>query len=203
VEEAITMEFADVVHKRRMVRHFTGAPVPIETIERIIRLAQHAPSAGFSQGVTFVVVTDAATRQRTAALVDEAGYVGLGQHPFISEAPVQVLLCTSEQTYVERYREPDKRPDPDAEDEPWPIPYWHIDAGCAMMLVLLAAVAEGLSAGFVATWDQQGFRDLLGIPENVLPVGLILLGYGAPDVPSTSLQRGRRPLDVVLHRERW
>ena len=57
------MNFAEVVRKRRMVRHFTSEPVPRETVERIVQTAQHAPSAGFSQGVSFVVVTDQETRR--------------------------------------------------------------------------------------------------------------------------------------------
>lgn len=197
------MEFNDVVLRRRMVRHFTPEPVPVATLERIVRTAQHAPSAGFSQGIAYVLITEPETRRQMAALVGEEGYVSMGHHPFISEAPAQILICTSEQIYMDRYREPDKKPDPDAEDEPWPVPYWHIDAGCAMMLLLLAAVDEGLAAAFVGMWDRKAIRDLLGIPEHFFPVGLVMVGHGAPDVPSPSLLRGRRPLDTVLHREHW
>ena len=62
------MQFTEVVRKRRMVRHFTPEPVELEALERIVDMARHAPSAGFSQGVSFVLVTDLATRRRVAEI---------------------------------------------------------------------------------------------------------------------------------------
>jgi len=196
------MQFHDVVRKRRMVRHFTAEPVPGEVVDRLIEAAQHAPSAGFSQGISFVAVTEEAMRKRVAELAGEEIYVRGGMHPFISEAPVQIVICASEQVYKERYREPDKKA-PDEEEMEWPVPYWHTDAGCALMLILLAAVDEGLAGAFVGNWRQQELRDLLGIPAHFDPVGIALIGHPAPDVPSPSLKRGRRPLAEVLHREHW
>ena len=196
------MQFQDVVRKRRMVRHFTAEPVPDEVVERLVEAAQHAPSAGFSQGISFVAVTDEATRKQVAALAGEEMYVRGGMHPFISEAPVQIVICASERVYKERYREPDKKA-PGEEEMEWPVPYWHTDAGCALMLILLAAVDEGLAGAFVGIWRQREFQDLLGIPSHFEPIGIALIGHPAPDVPSPSLKRGRRPLADVLHKERW
>lgn len=98
------MEFADVVRKRRMVRHFTSEPVAEATVKRIVSMAQRAPSAGFSQGVVFVAVTDEATRKRVGEISSEETYVNAGFDPFISEAPVQIIICTSEQIYHDRYK---------------------------------------------------------------------------------------------------
>lgn len=197
------MEFDTVVRTRRMVRNFLPDPVPNEVIDRIIDTGQHAPSAGFSQGVSFVVVTDPDTRKRIGELAGEEGYTSGGFHPFISAAPVQIVICTSEKVYKDRYREPDKKPDPDAEEAEWPSPYWHTDAGCALMLILLAAVNEGYASAFVGLWNVREMQDLLGIPEHFWPIGVAMIGKGAPDVRSGSLQRGRRKLGDVLHRERW
>jgi nitroreductase len=197
------MDFYDVVRKRRMVRHFTEEPVPWEVVERIVEAAQRAPSAGFSQGVSFVAVTDEPMRKRVADLTGEAGYVEAGFHPFVSEAPVQIVVCTSEKVYKDRYREPDKKPDPDAEEAEWPTPYWQTDAGCALMLILLAAVNEGLAGAFVGLWRFEEMQELLGIPEHFHPIGVAMIGHPAPDVKSGSLKRGRRKLEDVLHRERW
>jgi nitroreductase len=196
------MEFTDVVLKRRMVRHFTGEPVPLETIERLVELARHAPSAGFTQGQAFVVVTDPATRKAIATLCGEEYYVEGGFHPFVSEAPVLVIPCTSEAAYHRRYQEPDKIME-DGTEMVWPVPYWHMDVGCAVMVLLLAVVDEGLSAGFAGAWDLDALRALLGIPAEFTPVGVIPIGHRAPDVPSPSLKRGRTPDTAYLHRERW
>jgi len=188
-----------------MVRHFTDEAVPIATVEDIVRVAQRAPSAGFSQGVSFVLVTDPEVRKKVARLAGEEGYTSsrlAPMHPFISEAPVQIVVCTSEKVYKDRYREPDKAVPGQPEME-WPTPYWHTDAGCALMLLLLAAVDRGLSGAFVGLWDKQGMRDLLDIPDHFHPIGIVMIGHGAEDVKSPSLKRGRRSLDEVLHYQRW
>jgi nitroreductase len=196
------MEFAEVVRKRRMVRNFSPEPVAPEVIEGILTLARHAPSAGFTQGQSFVVVRQAETKRAIARLCGEEEYVGGGFHPFISAAPVLVIPCTSEAAYHRRYQEPDKT-GPDGAEIAWPVPYWHMDVGCSVMLVLLAAVDAGLAAGFAGAHDLDALRALLGIPAEVTPVGVIPIGHRAPDVPSPSLKRGRRPEGEYVHSERW
>jgi nitroreductase len=197
------VEFGDVVRRRRMVRNYTTEPVAPEAVERIIAVAQHAPSAGFSQGQSFVVVTDPAVRASIARLAEEEAYVADGFDPWISRAPVHVVVCVRKETYLERYREPDKGgPDGDAgTEEGWPVPYWWVDAGASMMLVLLAAVDEGLAAGFLGTHRMPDLKDLLGIPTDVEPIGIITIGHPAPDRKSGSLRRGRR--SDAVHGNRW
>jgi len=196
------MEFAEVVRKRRMVRNFTDEPVDPDTLERIITAARRIPSAGFSQGVAFVTVTDPDTRRAIAAIGGEEHYVAGGFDPFISRAPVHVVICTSEQVYHDRYNEPDKLND-DGSEINWPIPYWHTDAGCALMLLQLAAVNEGLGSAFIGVPNPADPQDVLGIPADFLPIGVTMIGHPAPDKKSGSLKRGHRPIDTVWHQERW
>lgn len=185
-----------------MVRNFTDEPVAAEVIERIVAAAQHAPSAGFSQGVVYVTVTDPDMRRRIAEIAGEQWYVSAGHEPFISRAPAQIVICTSEQVYHDRYNEPDKKAK-GQEEIGWPIPYWHTDAGASMMLVLLAAVNEGLGSAFVGVKDPSELQAALGIPEEYLPIGVTMIGYPAPDKKSGSLKRGRRSIEDILHREWW
>ncbi len=199
------MDFTDVVLKRRMVRHFTSEPVAPDVIERVIELARHAPSAGFTQGQSFIVVTQPQLKQAIARICGEESYVEDGFHSFISEAPVVVIACTSEAAYHHRYQEPDKLQE-DGTEVSWPVPFWHMDAGCAVMILLLAVVNEELAAGFAGIPSVQGLevlRALLGIPEEVTPVGVIPIGHRAPDVPSPSLKRGRKPASEYIHYEKW
>ena len=199
------MDFTEVVLKRRMVRHFTSEAVAPEVVDRMLELARHAPSAGFTQGQSFVVVTQPQLKQAIAHICHEASYTSGGFHSFISEAPVLVIACTSEAAYHRRYQEPDKVNE-DGSEIPWPIPFWHMDAGCAVMILLLAVVDEGLSAGFVGIPTVQGIevlQELLGIPADVTPIGVIPIGYRAPDVPSPSLKRGRKPAGEYIHHEKW
>ena len=196
------MEFAEVVLKRRMVRHFSPEPVDPQVISRILELAQHAPSAGYTQGQSFVVVTNPETKKALADLCGEEGYVSRGFHPFISGAPVLIVPCTSEEAYHRRYREPDKL-EPGSTEIEWPVPYWHFDIGAASMILLLAVVDEGLAAGFAGAHDLDAVRALLNLPPEVTPVGVIPIGHRAADVPSPSLKRGRKKLDQQVYYERW
>jgi nitroreductase len=196
------MEFQDVVRKRRMVRHFTGEAVDAETINRVLDLARHAPSAGFTQGQAFVVVTRPELKEGIAELCGEEGYVEAGFHHFISEAPVLVVPCTSEAAYHRRYQEPDKLLD-DGTEIIWPVPFWFMDIGCAAMIVLLAAVDEGLAAGFAGVHDLAALRTLLNLPDEITPMGIIPIGHRAPDKPSPSLKRGRKPVADAVHWEGW
>ena len=184
-----------------MVRNYTGEPVEEAVLARILDAARRGPSAGFSQGQRFVVVTDPAARRHIAAAAREAKYVAGGFEPWLSRAPVHVVVCTRIDDYVDRYREPDKAAAPPATE--WPVPYWYVDAGAALMLVLLAAVDEGLAAGFAGIHSFDGIRELLGIPEDVTPIGVVTIGHPASDRRSSSLSRGHKPLSEVVFRERW
>ena len=199
------MEFTEVVHKRRMVRHFSAEPVDAGIVQRMLELTHHAPSAGFTQGQSFVVVTQPHLKQAIATLCEEESYVQGGFHPFISGAPVLVIPCTSEAAYHRRYQEPDKINE-DGSEIVWPIPFWFMDIGCSVMLLLLAAVNEGLAAGYAGITlpeNLQALRECLGIPGEVTPVGVIPIGHRALDKPSPSLKRGRKAAEEYIHYERW
>ncbi len=196
------MEFKEVLKRRRMVRNYRDDPVDPATLSRVAASALRAPSAGNSQGVSVVVVTDVQRRQDIANLADEAAYVAAGFDPWISRAPAHIVISISEQIYHNRYRERDKVDDR-GEAISWPVPYWWVDAGAAMMAVLLAAVDEGLAAGLLGVHSIPELKQLLEIPDEFAPLGVITVGHPAPDRRSKSLDRGRRPLDETLHFETY
>ena len=196
------MEFTDVVRRRRMVRHFKPDALEPRMVDELMRLAQRAPSAGYTQGQSFIVVTDPDMRALVGRLCGEEAYAERFGHPWISEAPLQVIACTSEEAYHRRYQEGDKLQE-DGTEIDWPVPYWHFDIGASVMILLLAAVDKGLAAGYAGVTDPAAMRAALGIPREVTPVGVIPIGYAGQDVPSPSLRRGRLPLDSFVHRERW
>ena len=196
------MEFRDAVLKRHMVRNFSDQPVDPGAIDRILDLARHGPSAGFTQGQDFILITKPDLKKVVADICGEEKYVGAGFDPFISKAPVLIIPCTNEAAYHRRYQAPDKLKE-DGSEIHWPVPYWFMDVGCAVMTILLAVVDEGLAAGFAGALDLKPLRELLGIPEEVTPVGVIPIGHPAQDKPSPSLKRGRRPKDGLIHENRW
>jgi nitroreductase len=135
-------------------------------------------------------------------LADEPEYVAAGFDPWISGAPVHIVVCISEDAYHRRYQEKDKLTEQGEEIE-WPIPYWWVDAGAALMLVLLAAVDEGLGAGFFGTHRLAGLASLLRLPDGMAPIGVVTVGHPAPDRRSGSLARGPRPESEVVHIDHW
>jgi FMN reductase [NAD(P)H] len=196
------VELTEVIHKRKMTRNYRDEPVDIETVRRIVALGRRGPSAGFTQGVYFVVITDSDTRREIARIADEDRYVASGLPPWVSTAAVHVVVCVSEADYHARYREPDKLNE-DGTEIDWPIPYWWTDAGACLMLLLLAVVNEGLAAGFFGVHRLTGLNQLLGVPEDVTPIGVVTIGHAAKDQPSSSARRGWKPLDDVVRWERW
>jgi len=111
-----------------------------------------------------------------------------------------VILCTNSSIYGERYAEPDKAGTAGAEGK-WPVPWWHWDAGASFMLLLLAAVNESLAAGFLAFQVNAlpALKQLLEIPEDVTPLGVVTIGKPAAKQPKGSAARGRKPEAEVVH----
>ena len=195
------MNFREILRRRRMVRRYEPEPLPREVIERIVRSTRRAPSAGFSQGLRCVVVTEAERRRRLAQIV--------GEEAWVATAPVLVAVCVREDDYHDRYREPDKLAATGGVEVEWPIPFWYLDAGAAAMLILLAAIDEGFAAGLfgVTVEALPAFREELGLPDDVEITCCITVGTPADDpeasVPPSRLTRRRRPLDEIIRWERW
>src|SRR5512143_703237 len=197
------MEFADVVMRRRAVRRFEEGGVEREVIERIARLAQRTPSAGFSQGQRLVVVTEPEQRRAVARIYGEDEYEPVFGR-WISQCAAQFIPCVSESIYHRRYQEPDKVDDEGHEIE-WPIPYWWVDIGATMQNVMLAAVDAGLGCGFIggAAEAIEALKRYLGIPAEFTPIGVMPVGRPLPDVRSPSLKRGWVPFEQFARWERW
>jgi nitroreductase len=193
------MEYTAVVRRRRMIRNYDAdRTVSRETIERLLELAIRAPSAGFSQGWHFLVLDTTDTRAAFWQLATEPGEPDRWLRG-LQSAPVLILALSDKAAYLDRYAEADKGWT-DRDEAHWPVPYWDIDTGMASLLVLLGAVDEGLACCFfgVPADAHSTVKDGLGIPARMNIVGVISLGYGAPDHRSPSLRRGRRGLDQVL-----
>lgn len=199
------MEFGDVLRKRRMVRHYTGQAVSPASIDRIAQAGRRAPSAGNTRGTRFVVISDETERSFVAGCASEDHWVNEGKPPWLSTAPAQIVLWVDPDAYHERYGRPDKAASraQDAEGE-WPVPWWWVDAGASLMAMLLAAVDEGLSAGFLGAHAFEGLDQLLGTPEHFDLVGVVTIGHANPDDKPTgsALHAGPDDRDVVRY-GRW
>jgi len=195
-----------------MTRHFTDQPVPSSLVDDLIDAAVRAPSAGFTQGWSFVVLEGTAqTNRYWLHTTDERWRTRSSRYQGMAKAPVVVLPVTSPEAYAARYGEPDKvtsglGPPPDGGGPgAWPVPYWFVDAAFATMLLLLRATEEGLGAAFLGAF--RGETELLadlGVPCGHRLLGAVLLGWPAiGDPPSASLHRGKHPAGDVIHRGGW
>src|ERR1700735_304693 len=194
------MEFQDVVLRRRMVRDFSDAPVARPLIEQLVANAARVPSAGFSQGAGFVVLTDPGQRRLFWETTSGPEWRGESESVALTRAPVVMLPLAHKQAYLDRYALPDKAHTPLSREEHWPAPYWDIDTGFGVMLILLTAVDLGLGALFFAIFQgETALMDALGVPGGYRPIGAIAVGHPtAGERSRPTLPTGRRPLDQVV-----
>lgn len=185
-----------------MVRRYDeDRPVPPEVVERLVRAAVRAPSAGFSQGWGFLVLdTPAEIARFREAVTPEAR----AERWFAANvrAPLIIVAHSNKSAYLDRYAEADKG-FTDRSDAWWSAPYWDIDAGFASLLILLTAVDEGLGACFFGLPKDRmdNYREAFGVPADFHPIGAISVGYS--DEPARDFSADRKPLDEVVHRGRW
>ena len=167
-------------------------------------MIRRAPSGGFSQGGSIVVVTEEAKRHEIARAFGDEHYAVYGRN-YIADAPVHMIISANESLYHARYNEADKLAATGGVEVTWPVPYWFVDAGALMMLVLLAAINEGLASAFIGHPDQKRiFDELVGLPEEVVPIGLALMGKpGDAPRPGSRMKERQRAKADVIHRETW
>ena len=201
------MDFNDVLRRRRMIRRFEQKPVPDDVLRRVLEAARHAPSGGFSQGFDFIVLSKPEELEwfyrTTDDPADPESYPG--REPAVAPACI-VLPFANKQAYLDRYAQPDKAQFGMDKEENWPVPCWTVDAAMAIMLILLAAVEEGLGAWylFMSRGEADVMREL-GVPPACDLLGLIALGYPSPDdKPRTSVfAKRRRAFEDMFHVGRW
>lgn len=195
-----------------MIRNYAETPVDPAIIERAISNATRAPSAGFSQGWAFLVLDSPAdVRRWWQATSDDLDT----PDPWLRgmmRAPVVIVPCSSKAAYLERYAETDKGWT-DQDEARWPMPFWHMDAAMASLLILQTAVDEGLGSCFfgIPPHRDAAVRREFAIPDDFDPVGVITIGHraenpGSPESPESTgspSRRGRKTLDEVVHRGNW
>ena len=202
--------FYKAIFSRRDVRsRFTSQPIDDSILTRILNAAHHAPSVGFSQPWNFILIKDQNTKQkikqsfdeerlRSSRLVDEpkrSKYLSLKLEGIL-DSPVNVCV-----TY-----------DP-SKFGPFVIGKSSIpETGiysvcCAVQNLWLAARTEGLGLGWVSILSNQILKDVLDLPEHVVPVAYLCLGYveefaSKPDL-ETAGWLPRLELEDVIYYEKW
>jgi len=198
-----------VLEGRRDVRQFLPDPVPATALMRILGAAHHAPSVGLMQPWNFIVIRSGATKAQVKALFETenaraaANYTGARATLYrslklegITDAPVN-LCVTCDRT----------RSGPAVLGRNTIVDTDLYSTCCAVQNLWLAARVEGLGVGWVSILEYGELRPLLGIPDHVLPVAYLCLGYPQEFLDEPELaQRGwaaRLPVEQVIFDERW
>lgn len=171
------MELGEGILTRRSIRKFVkDKTIPDEDVKFILDAAMHAPSARNKQPWEFVVVNDKNMFGKIAELHPYAG--------FIEDASLAVFVCGN----LNEQHAPD---------------YWVGDTAAASENLLLACHAKGLGACWCGIYPQEdrvkNFKRLLGLPEYVTPLNLIVIGY--PDFQPSQPNDRFKPSKV--HYNHW
>jgi nitroreductase len=202
------VDFTQVVRTRKMTRAFTTEPLDPAVVARILDTANRGPSAGFSQGYALLVLQAAEDLEPFWALTSDPGESAgtRARQEKVSRAPLVVVPLSCKDIYLDRYARADKGW-ADRDEARWPVPYWDIDTGFMALLMLLAAVDEGLGALFFGIEPDRfaAFRAQYGVPQAYTPIGAVAIGHPdrAADPGGSSRVIRRRPLDDLAHYGRW
>ena len=169
------MDLFEAIATRYSVRGYRPDPIDDETLARVLEAARRAPTAANRQAFRIVVV-------QTKGREDELLRV-YGRRWFV-QAPLVVAMVA---VPGEAWRRMDDKP------------YDEVDATIAMDHLVLAATALGLGTCWIAAFDPQAAREVLGLPDDVEPIAFTPLGYPDKERRPT----GRRPLEELVKYERW
>lgn len=171
------METWDAVRARRNVRSFTDQAIAEDDLDRILEAGRRAPSASNTQPWDFVVVTARGDLEELALVWKGAGHIARSAATIVIVAPIA--------------------------EEPRRASLIEYDLGQATLQMAVIAADLGIGSGHAAIEDQDRLRRLLSIPDDRRGAYLLALGYPA-DRPLAPLTRiNRRPVEEVVHRERW
>jgi nitroreductase len=155
------MDAIEAILTRRSIRQYTGQAVPEETVNQLLRAAMHAPSARNTRSWHFVVITD---RRKLDAVPTFHPYAAM-----VKLAPLGIMVCGDERL-EER------------------TSYWLQNCSAAAQNILLAAHALGLGGVWLGVYPNkervEGMRRLAGVPDHVVPMAFIVIGYPAETPPS-------------------
>jgi nitroreductase len=154
------MDALEAILSRRSIRRYTGQPVSGEQVEELLKAGMSAPSAGNQQPWQFIVITD---RKLLAEIPRFHPYASMLPH-----AKVAILVCGDLQAE-------------------WFQGYWVQDCSAATENILIAAHAMGLGAVWLGIYPREervkALQKLLNLPEHIVPLSLISIGYPAEKKP--------------------
>lgn len=169
------MDFNEVVRSRHSVRAYRRDPIPEDKLKRVLEAAVLAPTAANRQMFRIIVIHTEGRESELRRIYGRDWFV---------QAPIVICACGMPSGSWIRY---------DGKN------YSDVDVAIAMDHLILAATNEGLGTCWVAAFDVEAARNLLGLPQGVEPIAFTPLGYSA-DSPAA---KKRKPVEQLVSYERW
>jgi nitroreductase len=169
------MDALEAIFARRSIRCYTAKEVPPQIIHTLLEAGMAAPSANNKQPWHFVVISERAVLDAIPKF-----------HPYsrmLLEAPLAILVCG----------------DSRLESHPG---YMAQDLSAAVENILIAAQGLGLGAVWLGVYPREermaGMKDLLKLPDGIMPFALISIGYPAEEKPPADRYSEQR-----VHLNQW
>lgn len=173
-----SMDLLEAIKGRRSIRAFKSQDIPEVIVEKIIDAARYAPSAGNIQPWEFVITRKPDTKKKLAQAAHQS---------FIEEAPVVIAVCADEKRALSGYGNRGE------------TLFCIQDTAAATQNILLTAYSLGLGTCWIGAFNEKEAKKTLETPKGIRPVAIIPVGY--PN--KTPSQRGRRPLNQIVHHEEF
>ena len=162
----------ETIFSRTSIRTYQDRSVEPQKIELLLRAAMSAPSGKDQRPWEFVVVNERPILDSLAAALPYA--------KMLAQAPCAVIVCGS----------------------PARSSYWYLDCSAAAENVLLAAHSLGLGGVWTAAYPyaerMEAVRSNLALPEGILPLCVIPIGYPAAVGETTEVRRRTDSLQRVV-----
>jgi 5,6-dimethylbenzimidazole synthase len=198
------------IFSRRDVRgQFLPTPVPDDLLSRVLMAAHHAPSVGFMQPWNFLLVRSDAVKQRVHDVFAKANAEAALMFPHtkreiysqlklqgILEAPINLCITCDRSRSGPVVLGRTHMPSMDL-----------YSSVCAVQNLWLAARAEGLGVGWVSIFHEKALQDALGIPQHIVPIAYLCIGYVSHFKDKPELEKAgwlpRLPINELVYFEQW
>ena len=170
------MDVMEAIRERCSVRSYQNRAVEKEKLEKVLEAARLAPSASNRQEWRFVVVQDKDIRKRLAQAAKNQTFVG--------EAPVIIAACAKSDDHIMTCGQL----------------CYPIDVAIAIEHMALKATEEGLGTCWIGAFYEEKVKEILGIPQDIRVVELLILGY--PANPSSD-HKDRLSIEEIVMYDKW
>ncbi len=162
------------IKNRRSVRHYLDKEIPEEVLYKVLEATRLAPSASNRQPWKFIIIQDKELKKK----IMEVSLLYNRIQPFIGEAAAIIVGCATNAGHI----------------MPNGVHSYPVDLAIALDHLSLQAVKEGLGTCWIGAFDQDKIREVLHIPDDVIVVCLMTLGYPA----GTGFKSSRKPLEEII-----